>query len=181
MLPVFPAIGHILPKLLVKYGKLQNLFLNFFIHIATRVKVVHTARVSQHCLRTLTTLPWLPDPQNLSPIEHIWDHLGRLFERGRIIGLKEAGWTNRRIACHISRSNAAIRRRRQEWADHGRIQRPDGRGRPRSTADREDILIVRSTVTAPDSSLSTIRCAIRTRVSTMTIHRRLIENNLRSY
>ncbi|GFY23667.1 transposable element Tcb2 transposase [Trichonephila clavipes] len=33
----------------------------------------HTARVSQVCLRTVTTLPW----SDLSPIEHIWDHLGR--------------------------------------------------------------------------------------------------------
>ncbi|GFX70693.1 transposable element Tcb1 transposase [Trichonephila clavipes] len=32
------------------------------------------------------------------------------FERGRIIGLKEGGWTNRRIACHMDRSDAAIKR-----------------------------------------------------------------------
>ncbi|GFS94214.1 hypothetical protein TNCV_3786711 [Trichonephila clavipes] len=31
------------------------------------------------------------------------------FERGRIIGLKEAGWANRRIARHMGRSDAAIR------------------------------------------------------------------------
>ncbi|GFW14001.1 hypothetical protein TNCV_4701361 [Trichonephila clavipes] len=28
------------------------------------------------------------------------------FERGRIIGLKKAGWENRRIARHMSRSGA---------------------------------------------------------------------------
>ncbi|GFT28046.1 transposable element Tc1 transposase [Trichonephila clavipes] len=39
----------------------------------------------------------------------------------------------------------------------------------------------RSAVTAPDSSLSTIRRATRTRVSTRTIHRRLKERNLRLY
>ncbi|GFX82960.1 transposable element Tcb2 transposase [Trichonephila clavipes] len=32
----------------------------------------HTARVSQDCLRTVTTLS-----TDLSPIEYIWDHLGR--------------------------------------------------------------------------------------------------------
>ncbi|GFY26049.1 HTH_Tnp_Tc3_2 domain-containing protein [Trichonephila clavipes] len=37
------------------------------------------------------------------------------FERGRLIGLKEAGWANRRITRHMSRSNAAIRRCWQEW------------------------------------------------------------------
>ncbi|GFV67644.1 transposable element Tcb2 transposase [Trichonephila clavipes] len=37
----------------------------------------HTARVSQDCLRTVTTLPWPTQSPDLSPIEHIWDHLGR--------------------------------------------------------------------------------------------------------
>ncbi|GFV63951.1 transposable element Tcb1 transposase [Trichonephila clavipes] len=37
----------------------------------------HTARVSQDCLRTVTTLPWCARSLDLSPIEHIWDHLGR--------------------------------------------------------------------------------------------------------
>ncbi|GFX77236.1 uncharacterized protein TNCV_5063691 [Trichonephila clavipes] len=32
------------------------------------------------------------------------------FERGCIIGLKEASWTNRRIARHMNRSDAAIRK-----------------------------------------------------------------------
>ncbi|GFV90374.1 hypothetical protein TNCV_4380891 [Trichonephila clavipes] len=50
-----------------------------------------------------------------------------------------------------------------------------------ATADREDRLIVRSAVTTSDSSLPTTRCTTCTRVSTMNIHRRLIERNLRSY
>ncbi|GFV72616.1 uncharacterized protein TNCV_2602231 [Trichonephila clavipes] len=35
----------------------------------------HTARVSQDCLRTDTTLPWPAPSPDLSPIEHIWDYL----------------------------------------------------------------------------------------------------------
>ncbi|GFV64310.1 HTH_Tnp_Tc3_2 domain-containing protein [Trichonephila clavipes] len=65
--------------------------------------------------------------------------------------------------------------------NNGRFQGHDGNGRPKTTADREDILIVRSGVTVLDSSLSTIRRVTRTRVSTKTIHRRLIERNLRTY
>ncbi|GFT22766.1 transposable element Tcb1 transposase [Trichonephila clavipes] len=38
---------------------------------------LHTARVSQDCLRTVTNLPWPARSPDLSPIEHIWDHLGR--------------------------------------------------------------------------------------------------------
>ncbi|GFU39199.1 transposable element Tcb2 transposase [Trichonephila clavipes] len=37
----------------------------------------HTARVSQDCLRTVTTIRWPARSPYVSPIEHIWDHLGR--------------------------------------------------------------------------------------------------------
>ncbi|GFV93609.1 transposable element Tcb2 transposase [Trichonephila clavipes] len=37
----------------------------------------HTARVSQDCLRTVTTLPCAARSPDLSPIELIWDHLRR--------------------------------------------------------------------------------------------------------
>ncbi|GFU35615.1 transposable element Tcb2 transposase [Trichonephila clavipes] len=35
----------------------------------------HTVRLSQDCLRTVTTLSWPALSPDLSPIEHIWDHL----------------------------------------------------------------------------------------------------------
>ncbi|GFT53553.1 adenylate cyclase type 5 [Trichonephila clavipes] len=37
----------------------------------------HTARVSQDCLRNVTTLPWPASSLDLFPIEQIWDHVGR--------------------------------------------------------------------------------------------------------
>ncbi|GFX79709.1 l-Fucosyltransferase [Trichonephila clavipes] len=37
----------------------------------------HKARVSQDCLNTVTILPWPTRSPDLSPIEHIWDHLRR--------------------------------------------------------------------------------------------------------
>ncbi|GFW71351.1 transposable element Tcb2 transposase [Trichonephila clavipes] len=40
--------------------------------------LTHMARVSQDCLRTVTTLPWPAQSPDFSPIEHIWDHFGRL-------------------------------------------------------------------------------------------------------
>ncbi|GFT40497.1 HTH_Tnp_Tc3_2 domain-containing protein [Trichonephila clavipes] len=57
------------------------------------------------------------------------------FERGHTIGLKYAGWANRRIARHKCRSDAAIKRIRQEWVDNGRFKSNDSGGRPRATAD----------------------------------------------
>ncbi|GFT35525.1 HTH_Tnp_Tc3_2 domain-containing protein [Trichonephila clavipes] len=91
---------------------------------------------------------------------------------------KKAGWTNRRIAHHNGRSVAAIRRCWQERTNNGRFQHHDGSGGSRATADREDRLIVGSVVTVPDSSLSIIRRPTYSRVSTMTIHRQLIENEI---
>ncbi|GFU85062.1 transposable element Tcb2 transposase [Trichonephila clavipes] len=38
----------------------------------------HTARVSQDCLHTVTTLLWPARSPDLSPIQHTWDHLGWL-------------------------------------------------------------------------------------------------------
>ncbi|GFW46208.1 transposable element Tcb1 transposase [Trichonephila clavipes] len=37
----------------------------------------YTPSVSQNCLHTVTTLPWPCRSPDLSPIKHIWDHLGR--------------------------------------------------------------------------------------------------------
>ncbi|GFV08882.1 transposable element Tcb2 transposase [Trichonephila clavipes] len=46
-----------------------------------------TQRVSQDCLRTDTTLPLPVRSPDLSPIEHIWDHLG--WRVGHLMSLNE--------------------------------------------------------------------------------------------
>ncbi|GFX13193.1 HTH_Tnp_Tc3_2 domain-containing protein [Trichonephila clavipes] len=63
----------------------------------------------------------------------------------------------------MGRGDAAIRKCWQECVGNGRFQRHNGNGRPGVIADQEARLIVRSTVTAPDSSLSIIRRATHTR------------------
>ncbi|GFW89296.1 transposable element Tc1 transposase [Trichonephila clavipes] len=78
------------------------------------------------------------------------------FKRGRIIVLNDARWANRTIAPHMSRSDATTRRFRKESVASDRFHRHDSSGQPRATADQKNRLIVRSAVTAPDSSLSTI-------------------------
>ncbi|GFW85907.1 hypothetical protein TNCV_1967181 [Trichonephila clavipes] len=70
---------------------------------------------------------------------------------------------------------------RRCWKDNGRFQSYDGSSQPRATVDWKDKLIVRSSVIAPDSSLSTIGRATRTRMTTMNIHKRLIEQYLQQY
>ncbi|KFM65011.1 Transposable element Tc3 transposase, partial [Stegodyphus mimosarum] len=102
------------------------------------------------------------------------------FERGRVIGLKEAGWSYRRIARYLRRNDATIRRYWQEWVNHGRTQRQEGRGRSREKTEREDGAIVRAALAASDASLSSIVRATSASVTARTIHRRLTERGLRS-
>ncbi|GFU49080.1 transposable element Tc1 transposase [Trichonephila clavipes] len=40
----------------------------------------HTARISQHALRGVQMLPWPAYSPNLSPIEHVWDVIGRRLQ-----------------------------------------------------------------------------------------------------
>ncbi|UYV71668.1 hypothetical protein LAZ67_8004049 [Cordylochernes scorpioides] len=108
-----------------------------------------------------------------------YEHMSEI-ETGRAIGLKEAGWSNRLIARHLCRSDAAIRQCWQKWVNNGSMQCQDGSGRPRATTEREDRAIVRMAVAAPESTLSTIQRVTGTQVSKMTINRRLRERNLRA-
>ena len=61
------------------------------------------------------------------------------FEQGRILGLREAGWTYRRSAAHVVS------------VEHSHTRRPCS-GRPRSTGERQDWHIVRAAVAARTAS-----------------------------
>ncbi|GFW49887.1 uncharacterized protein TNCV_1885501 [Trichonephila clavipes] len=50
----------------------------------------HTAKVSHECLHTVTTLPWPARSLDLSPIEHIRDHLGRRIGHPKSLNELEA-------------------------------------------------------------------------------------------
>ncbi|GFX35624.1 transposable element Tc1 transposase [Trichonephila clavipes] len=79
------------------------------------------------------------------------------FDRGRIIGLREAGWSNRRIGRHLGRSDMVVARCWQQWITEGRVYRRRGSGRPRNTNDREDRAIRRVATSAPTTSLASIQ------------------------
>ncbi|GFT74509.1 transposable element Tcb2 transposase [Trichonephila clavipes] len=106
------------------------------------------------------------------------------FDRGRIIGLREAGWSNRRISRHLGRSDMVVARCWQQWITEGRVYRRGGSGRPRNTNDREDRAIRRVATSAPTTSLASIqRHLLPSRhpvPSRETIRRRLTEVGLRS-
>ncbi|GFU91324.1 uncharacterized protein TNCV_4270281 [Trichonephila clavipes] len=56
---------------------------------------------------------------------------------GAVLGLREAGWSNRRIGRHLGRSDMVVARCWQQWITEGRVYRRGGSGRPRNTNDRE--------------------------------------------
>ncbi|GFU10633.1 transposable element Tc3 transposase [Trichonephila clavipes] len=61
----------------------------------------HMTRVSQDCLRTVTTLPWPARSPDLSPIEHIWGNLGRQIGHSTSLNELEARfveWAQNEIA-----------------------------------------------------------------------------------
>ncbi|GFU99477.1 HTH_38 domain-containing protein [Trichonephila clavipes] len=52
----------------------------------------------------------MPLRRNRQQYEQLTD-----FNRGRIIGLREAGWSNRRIGRHLGRSDMVVARCWQQW------------------------------------------------------------------
>ncbi|GFX68963.1 transposable element Tcb1 transposase [Trichonephila clavipes] len=124
-------------------------------------------------------LQWVPLRRNRRQYEQLTD-----FDRGRIIGLREAGWSNRRIGRHLGRSDMVVARCWQQWITEGRVYRRGGSGRPRNTNDREDRAIRRVATSAPTTSLASIQRHLppsRHPVpSRETIRRRLTEVGLRS-
>ncbi|GFW68279.1 transposable element Tcb2 transposase [Trichonephila clavipes] len=120
------------------------------------------------------------------PLRRNWRQYEQLtdFDRGRIIGLIEAGWSNRRIGRHLGQSDMVVARCWQQWITEGRVYRRGGSGRPRNTNDREDHAIRRVATSAPTTSLASIQRHLppsRHPVpSRETIRRRLTEVGLRS-
>ncbi|GFW69730.1 transposable element Tcb2 transposase [Trichonephila clavipes] len=92
----------------------------------------HTARVSQDCLHTVTTLLWPARSLDMSPIEHIWDHLGWL----------EEGQTQAEVAQAIGVSQSVISRIWNRFLETGSAGRRPGQGRRRTTTPNEDRYLV---------------------------------------
>ncbi|GFS67983.1 transposable element Tcb2 transposase [Trichonephila clavipes] len=107
------------------------------------------------------------------------------FERGRIIGMMEAGWSARRVAARqLGRSDCVVRRCWDLWIREISFTRRQGSGRPRQTSRREDRHIVRNARVQPTASSAAIQAQVSpslgASVSSRTIRRRLVEGHLGS-
>ncbi|GFU94906.1 transposable element Tcb2 transposase [Trichonephila clavipes] len=106
------------------------------------------------------------------------------FERGRIIGMMEAGWSARRVTRQLGRSDCAVRwcwdQKIREMSFNGK---PDS-GRPRQTSRREDRHIKRNARVQPTASSPSIHAQVAPTlgapVSSRTIRRHLAKGHLGS-
>ncbi|GFX08010.1 transposable element Tc1 transposase [Trichonephila clavipes] len=102
------------------------------------------------------------------------------FERGLIIGMKTAGWSTRRVAGQVDRSECAVRNCWEQWTREGTHARKCGSGATRKTTRREDRRIMRQALVDPTVTRSTIRADVDVAIVPQTISRHLAESNLKS-
>ncbi|GFX00326.1 transposable element Tcb1 transposase [Trichonephila clavipes] len=102
------------------------------------------------------------------------------FERGLIIGMKIAGWSTRRVAGQVDRSECAVINCWEQWTREGTHARKTGSGATRKTTRREDRKIVRQALVDPTVTQSTIRADVGVAIVPQTISRHLAEANLKS-
>ncbi|GFX86426.1 uncharacterized protein TNCV_2563151 [Trichonephila clavipes] len=100
------------------------------------------------------------------------------FERGLIIGMKTAGWSTRRVAGQVDRSECAVRNCGEQWTGEGTHARKTGSGATRKTTRREDRRIVQQALVDPTVTHSTIRADVGVAIVPQIISRHLAEENL---
>ncbi|GFX27839.1 transposable element Tc1 transposase [Trichonephila clavipes] len=65
------------------------------------------------------------------------------FERGRIVGLREAGLSYRAVAARVQHNSSTIMRVSKQWTDEGRTARKSGSGPRNVTSPPDDRRLVR--------------------------------------
>ncbi|GFY28847.1 uncharacterized protein TNCV_4719801 [Trichonephila clavipes] len=85
------------------------------------------------------------------PGKRVRRHISQLseFERGLIIGMKTAGWSTRRVAGQVYRSEYAVRNCWEQWTREGTHARKTRSGATRKITRREDRGIVRQVFVNP--------------------------------
>ncbi|GFX68591.1 transposable element Tcb2 transposase [Trichonephila clavipes] len=102
------------------------------------------------------------------------------FERGLFIGMKTAGWSTRRVASQVDRSECAVRNCCEQWTREGTHARKTGSEATRKTTRRKDRRTVRQALVDPTETRSAIRADVGVAIVSQTISRHLAEANLKS-
>ncbi|GFY25125.1 transposable element Tc1 transposase [Trichonephila clavipes] len=148
-----------------------------------------TARVAQDFLRHFQTIPWPARSPDLSLLAHAWDQLKWQMPSCHSVHdlelvvqdfVKTAGWSTRRVAGQVDRSECAVRNCWEQWTREGTHARKTGSGATRKTTRREDRRIVRQALVDPTMTRSTIRADVSVAIVPQTISRHLAEVNFKS-
>ncbi|GFU34999.1 transposable element Tc1 transposase [Trichonephila clavipes] len=102
------------------------------------------------------------------------------FQRGLFIGMKTAGWSTRRVAGQVDRSDCAVRNCWEQWTREGTHARNTGSGATKKTTRREYQRIVQQALVDPTLTRSTIRADVGVVIVPQTVSRHLVEANLKS-
>ncbi|GFT71160.1 HTH_Tnp_Tc3_2 domain-containing protein [Trichonephila clavipes] len=94
--------------------------------------------------------------------------------------MKAAGWSTRRVAGQVDRSECAVRNCWEQWAREGTHARKTRSGVTRKTTFRENRSIERQALVDPTVTRSTIRTDVCVAIFPQTISRHLTEANLKS-
>ncbi|GFW68667.1 transposable element Tc1 transposase [Trichonephila clavipes] len=94
--------------------------------------------------------------------------------------MKTAGWSTRRVAGQVDRSECAVRNCWEQWTRVGTHARKTGSGATRKTTRREVRRIVRQALVEPTVTRSTIGADVGVAIVPQTISRHLAEANLKS-
>ncbi|GFY24274.1 transposable element Tc1 transposase [Trichonephila clavipes] len=106
------------------------------------------------------------------------------FERGKIIGLREAGLSYRAVAARVQRNSSTIMRVSKQWTDEGRTARKSGSGPRNVTSAPDDRRLVRMAQTDRTASSRQLAAqwsiAIGVSLCASSIQRRLLQRGLRA-
>ncbi|GFW05770.1 transposable element Tcb1 transposase [Trichonephila clavipes] len=94
--------------------------------------------------------------------------------------MKTAGWSTRRVAGQVDRSECAVRNCWEQWTREGTHARKSESGAARKTTRRKDQRIIRQALVDPTVTRSTIRADVGVAIVPQTISRHLAEANLKS-
>ncbi|GFV40784.1 uncharacterized protein TNCV_60171 [Trichonephila clavipes] len=99
------------------------------------------------------------------------------LERGLIIGMKIAGWSTRRVAGQVDRSECAVRNCWEQWTRESTHARKTGFGATRKTTRREDRRIVRQAFVDPIVTRSTIRADVGVAIVPDTFQKQILNQS----
>ncbi|GFV16828.1 uncharacterized protein TNCV_3363251 [Trichonephila clavipes] len=100
------------------------------------------------------------------------------FERCQIIGMKTAGWSTRRVAGPVDRSECAVRNCWEQWTREGTHARKTGSGATMKTTRREDRRIERQALVDSTVTRSTIRAGVGVAIVPQTISRHPLQKEI---